>query len=169
MQHSTCNQDKGFSLILSAIQEWQKWQHENITTRNKRKNSLESILFWSADFCGSSNPPFKGKTETTATTRYSMILFISTSRIYALWWKSRIMWTTFSLFLQRTGRTKTPPFDTSELLQQFSQFRRWRPYILVVTCLQQLWFSIYLILTTGRKRLNQRVLETESYMPTNSI
>lgn len=58
-------------LSHSSLQEWQKRQHENITTRKQKEKptGLHHVLFWSAVFCGSSNSPFKGKMETTATTR----------------------------------------------------------------------------------------------------
>lgn len=118
---------------------------KTLPQRNKRKNPLDSIVFRSAVFCGTSNPPFKGETETTATTRCSMILFISTIRIYALWWKSRIMWTTFSLFLQRReqGEQRLPlltPVSScnSSLNSEDDDLTFWQPlacrsYVLVYT------------------------------------
>lgn len=43
------------------------------------------------------------------------------------------------------------------------------PYILPVACLKKLYFSVYFTLATGRESVNQQLLETESYVLTNSI
>lgn len=43
------------------------------------------------------------------------------------------------------------------------------PYILAVACLKKLYFSVYFTLATGRESVNQQLLETESYVLTNSI
>lgn len=143
-QHPTWNQGKGFSPILSS-KNGKNDMMKTSSQRSRRKNPLDSILFWSAVFCGSSNPPFKGKTETTATTRYSMILFTSASRIYVLWWKSRIIWTTFSLFLQRRDQGEqrlpllTPVSSCNSSLNleddylRFWQSLAWKSYVLVHT------------------------------------
>lgn len=68
---SRCSVIKTRDSLLS----FSPWTAENdsmktLPQRSKRTNSLDSILFWSAIFCGSSNPPFKGKAGTTATTRH---------------------------------------------------------------------------------------------------
>ena len=141
IQHPTWNQGKGFSPIISS----NNGKNDSMKVspqKSKRNNPPDSIIFWSAIFCDSSNPPLKK--ETTATTRYCMILLISASRIYVLWWKENHLNHLQSLLTEKTtGRTKTPPFDTSELLQQFSEFGRRRPYI------QSLAWKSYVLVYTS--------------------
>lgn len=71
-----------------------------------------------------------------------MILFISTIRIYVLWWKSRILWTTFSLLQRREQGEQTLPLLTpvsscnSSLNSQDDDLTIWqslacRSYVLV--------------------------------------
>lgn len=148
IQHTTWNQGKGIR-SHSSLQEWQKRQHENITTRKQKEKptGLHHVLLWSAVFCGSSDSLSKVKWRQPLPP--DNLWFYLSQQVGSMCSGERAE-SFESPSEKRTGRTKTPPFDTTELLQQGSEFGRWWPsvfqqpltwksYVLVYTSFWLLW------------------------------
>lgn len=150
-------------LSCSSLPKWQKRQHENITTRKQKekptglhpvlKSSVVAVILLSKGKWRQQLPP-------------DIVWFYWSQQVGSMCASERAE--SFKPPSEkRTGRTKTPPFDTSELLQQFSEFVRWWPYTWAVTYLGKLCVSLYLILATVGKE--QTINAWRLSLLTNSI
>lgn len=149
IQHTTWNQGKGFSPILPS-KNGKKDSMKTSLQGSKRKNLLDFIMFCSDLQSSVAAVILLSKVKWRQPLPPDNLWFYLSQQVGSMCSGERVE--SFEPPSEkRTGRTKTPPFDTSELLQQCSEFGRWWPYIPAASYPKKLCFSLYLILATVGK------------------